>query len=332
MFNKLRAWRAESSMARAPHARRGAWRCGLAATVVLMGFLGLNLSGCGGGGGRSEFNPRASVTIQLRDVNGNISEGTLTLNNQTLTTSGGQAVFANLRPGTYQLTYDVQGDAFPAANTTLVISSDAQQTFSVVPGVTGAGGSGTPGGAGITLTGRILLNTGDPNSVNCTEGSLGVAAQVLVRVRDLNQPGRPIVASYIKPDQSNLPANERGRFTIVSVPSSGTYRIEVRQAPPPADAPPDTTAPFTGNSASFVVTNGQTQSELDICANPFNFAPGEPPPPPITPTPVPTVSFPTPNLTPGVTPGTTPGVTPVVTVGVTPVVTVGVTPVITVGG
>jgi hypothetical protein len=130
----------------------------------------------------------------------------------------------------------------------------------------------------------------------------------MIRVRDLNQAGTPIVASQIKPDQCNLAQSEWGKFVVQNIPGPGTYRIEVRQAPPAADAPPDTTAPFTGNSASFTVNANQTISDLDICANASSVAPGPPPPPPVTPTPAGTFVFPTSTPTPLATlSGTAPG-------------------------
>lgn len=298
MVKFWRVWRAknetDTTTARPASGRPAGWQCALLASFVLAAFVGLNLAGCGGGGsGGGIFQPTTvSVTIQLQDSNGAAQEGTVTLNSQTLTTSGGQAVFSGLKPGTYQLTYDVPNDAFPSQSANIVVGNDAAQTFVAVPGVTGVVGSGG-GMAGITVSGRIFLNTGDPSAFNCRLGSLGVCATVLVRVRDLNQAGTPIVASQIKPDQCNLSADQRGLFVVQNVPGPGTYRIEVRQAPPAPNAPPDTTAPFTGNSASFTVIANQSVSDLNICANASAVAPGTPPPPPITPTPAGTLTFPT---------------------------------------
>ena len=333
MMKWWRAWRAKDATTQIARNRPAGWQCALLASLVLSGFVGLNLAGCGGGGIKGPIAPTAAeVTIKLQDSNGGALNGTVSLNSQTLTTSGGQAVFADLKPGTYQLTYDVVGDAFPAQTATIIVGNDSTQTFVAVPGITGVTGpSGTM--AGITLSGRILLNTGDPSNFNCSFGSLGVCATVLVRVRDLNQAGMPIVASQIKPDQCNLPADQRGLFVVQNVPGPGTYRIEVRQAPPPPNAPPDTTAPFTGNSASFTVIANQTVADLNICANPSAVAPGTPPSPPITPTPAGTFAMPIPTMTAvnGTPPGQvgpTPGAsaTPAATVGVTPTATSNASP------
>lgn len=255
-------------------------RCAGLALLALVGFIGLNIAGCGGGSGGGggapiiRLNP-VNATFEIRDQNGTIvNNGTVNLRSQifnvnlTQTTNAqGRTTFQGLQPGQYSITVNGQDSG------TVLVGADNNQTYVIIQGQSGQ----LPPGA-ITVTGRIRLNTGDPNTSNCTFSSLGVSARVLVRVRDLNnlQQGQPIVYSYIKPDQSALPANQRGTFVAV-LPKPGTYRIEVRQAPPDENNP-QAGAFFTGNSEARTFPPGPT-SNWDVCAR---DTVGNPPPPPVT--------------------------------------------------
>jgi hypothetical protein len=233
--------------------------------LTLSGFVALNVAGCGGGGGGSQGQidtiGTATVTFVLRDAAGATVNGTVTLAGKTLSTTNGRVSFSQIKPGTYKVSYNIRGTI---TTTTIVVGSDRSQTFLAGPG--GAGSSR------ISVSGRIFLNEGaDPNTPNCTTFSTGVAAPVLIRVRDVNAAGRPIILTFLKPDQSNLAASSRGLYSIVGIPESGTFLVEVRQAP-------NSAAVFTGNSAFFTVRNGQAITNLNICANPSNTAPAPTPP------------------------------------------------------
>lgn len=260
----------------------GAWRCAGVALLTLVVFVGLNIAGCGGGGGGSSIispTPAANgLIIVLRDANGRPVNGSVTLRGVTMNTVNARASFANVPAGTYQVTVVAGGIK---TTTSIAVTSERGQTFVVSPS-----GSGT-----IIITGRVLLNgtdsSGNPTGCNGFGLGQGVSGRVIVRIRDLNTFGQPIVASYIKPDQSSLSASQQGVFALhISMP--GTYRVEVR----PASA--TGSAPFFGFSTSFVVIKGQTSvPSLDVCAavctspDLTTCLGGTPPPPPgSTPTPI----------------------------------------------
>lgn len=320
-------WLRFSTGAGSHRARRGAsWRCAGLATLALIGFVGINvLSGCGGGGGGGGstgviFPNSVSATFQILNQAGQVvAGGTVNLNSAALnanltgtTDAAGSVTFSDVKPGTYAIT--VNG----TASGTVTISGDSTQTYRIIQG---------QGVSGLVVQGRIRLNNGDLSTANCTISSVGVCAKVLVRVRDLNNlaEGRPIVTSITKPDQCSLARNQWGLFTV-SIPKSGTYQLEVRQAPP--ESADDSTAPFSGKSASFRITGTNTVlTNIDICANPTGTDPGgTPPPPPATPvTPTPTATSsatatPTATSAPTATPTATtdPNATPTATTQVTP--------------
>ena len=278
-------------------------RCAGLALLALVGFIGLNIAGCGGGGGGGgggniiTLNP-VNATFEIRDANGAlIVGGSVNLRSQVFnvnltqnTNNQGRTTFTGLQPGEYSIFVNGQ------ASGTITVGGDNNQVYRVIQGQNDQ----LPPGA-VVVTGKIRLNTGDPNTSNCTFNSLGVSARVLVRVRDLNTPGQPIVYSFIKPDQTASPANQRGNYVAI-IPRPGTYRIEVRQAPPDENNT-QAGAFFTGNSESRTFPAGPADN-YDICAR---DTVGNPPPPPVTSSPTLT---PVPTATQG---GTTPTATPTTT-------------------
>ncbi len=253
-----------------------AWRCAGFATLALSGCVIANVAGCGGGG-TSPINPTdpnqqgQSVTIGLVDANANGINGTVTLNGVTKTTSNARATFTGLAPGQYDLTFTVAGQT---TTTRIVVNSEGSQTFVVSPGFTNVSTNG------IRVSGRVLLNSPANNPLAaCTNTSTPVTADLVIRVRALNIPGQPIIASILRPAQT---AGGNGSYAILSFPRPGTYRVEARSVNS------SNAAQFTGSSASFTVTNNQSVSNLDICVNNGLVGPGgTPPPPPGTPTPGP---------------------------------------------
>src|SRR5665647_2816720 len=133
----------------------GAWRCAGATVLALIGFIALNMAGCGGGGGGGSSLPTGSrntavpVTILLRDINGSPTNGSVTLagagiTTTTLNSTNGRATFSNIPPGTYTVRTVVGG---VASSSSIVVATDANQTFVVSPAGTGQ----------IVVTGRILV-------------------------------------------------------------------------------------------------------------------------------------------------------------------------------
>lgn len=277
---------------RAAHNWNG-WRCAGVAMLSLAGFVVVNVAGCGGGGGGGGSNPittpkTSTVLVVLRDINGQPTNGTVTIGDTTLTTTAGRASFTGVKPGNYTLRYTASGVTSSAA---ITVTDERIQSFIVVPGLT------DNVGRGITVRGRIFLNpnsnTGSSSVAACTSGSLPVTAPLLIRVRSLNDAGQPIVSDFVRPDQSRLPLSQQGTFAIVTIPRNGTYRVEVRAAP-------NSPASFAGSSASFTIRNGQVENALNICVNQGDLGPGQgtPPPPPGTPGSTPTTGPGTPTATP----------------------------------
>ncbi|HVF11321.1 MAG TPA: hypothetical protein VNA16_10980 [Abditibacteriaceae bacterium] len=270
--------------ANATHAnthRWGPWHCAGYSSLVLAGLIAFNLAGCGGGSGSPAFKA-ADVTIDLRNVGGDVLNGTVRLRgvnstfDTTLTTVGGTATFTDVKTGNYLVTVTYNTGTPTTQTDDLTVGGDKQQTFVAVQGVTGIPG------AGITISGRIF--SGSPG---CTVGtSLGLAAKVLVRVREINpRLGNPIVSTFVKPFQN---ANS-GAYTIFNIPPGSasdvrTYIVEVRQAPAEGG---EATAPFCGQSSSFSIpSTPDVLSNIDICANSDACRVGSTPtPPPGTPTP-----------------------------------------------
>lgn len=262
-----------------PASVQSAWRCAAVALAVLSGSVAVNLAGCGGGGGGSGggiagvSNP--NITFQLVDASGNTTNGTVNIGTRTVTSAGGSAVFTNLAPGTYNVTFVVGGVSTTAR---VVVGSETRQNFELTVG------NSTVGGArGISVSGLIQLNTGSASSNNCTSASAPVTAALLVRVvrlGDVSDTSEAIVASVTKPDQAGSSAAQQGRYIVSNLPRAGTYRVEVRQVP-------GATAPFSGRSPSFTISTGQTSATANVCANASNSSPGDLPPSggtPITPT------------------------------------------------
>jgi len=165
-------------------------------------------------------------------------------------------------------------------------------TGSIVANLAGCGGGGggtiaavptTPAvNRTITITGRVQLNSGDLTTTNCNILSPGISAPLELRVRDLNDPNQPIVATATKPDQSGsgFTAAQRGLYTISGLARTGTFRVEARQVR-------GATAPFTGRSAAFTVSELPISITTNICANASTTGPDivtEDPNPTATPT------------------------------------------------
>ena len=258
------------------HAPRwGPWHCAGYSFLVLASLMAFNLAGCGGGGS-SRAVPTANVRIDLRNTSGDLVTGTVRLKgvntsyDTTLNAPTGIVTFSGVRSGNYLVTVTYDTGSPSTQTDDISIGSDRNQTFVAVQGVTGIPG------AGIRVTGRIFSGT-----PGCTSTSFGLAAQVLVRVRKINpSQGNPIVATFVKPFQST----NAGTYSIFNIPGTGTYIVEVRQAPATDGG---ATAPFCGQSRSFFVgTTDTTISNIDICANADAcVVGGTPPPPPGTPVP-----------------------------------------------
>jgi hypothetical protein len=265
------------------------WRAaGLALALCSTGAV-ISLSGCGGGGGGGNSIaplPDTTVTFQLFDQNGLATSGTVTLQPaaggtaRVVTSTNNRAVFDKVKPGNYQVVF-VIGSVTTTG--TVSVSFDSAQIFALTQGT-----SSVPN-QGITVSGRVLLNTGNANTSNCNAASAGVTARVVVRVRDINKDGSPIVASTVKADQTATSnALVRGTFTVSNLPGPGTYVVEVRQAGPTAPGANDAPAPFTGRSPVFTISAGETaRPGITICANQGTFAPGD----------APTTASPTPTAT-----------------------------------
>ena len=284
------------SVGAAPASRSGrsvragwsAWRCASLASLALAGCVVANVAGCGGGGGGGGVVPTpqlATATILLLNPAGTGINGTVTLNGVTRNTTNARAVFTNLRPGTYPLTFTAAG---VRTSTSIAVVGSSAQTYVAVPGLSNVSSNG------IRVSGRTLLNSPATSTTSaCTSDSQPVTAPLVIQVRSLNLVGRPIVSSVVRP------ANTDGRYIIFTIPSPGTYRVEARSLDSSA-------APFSGSSASFTIQAGQTQPNLDICTNQSLSAPGgTPPPPPGTATPGPGTGTPNATLTAGATPGAT---------------------------
>lgn len=145
--------------------RWGAWNCAVYALLAVVGFVTLNVAGCGGGGGGIDLTQPVTITVNLRNSTGGRIDGTGTINGGTFTgnftTAGGDATVSGIKPGTYTVTVTVGGTTYTQS---ITVGGDSGQRFVVIPGVT-TGGSG---GANLTLvTGRIYLNRGDPQTGRC---------------------------------------------------------------------------------------------------------------------------------------------------------------------
>jgi hypothetical protein len=250
-----------------------AQRFAVAAFFVALPLGAVSLSGCGGGGGGGSIRQvtlqPVTVTFQVQDANGNFADGSVTLGegteSRTQQTLNQRTTFNEVTPGTYPVVFTVNG---VTTEGTVTVAGDATQTFLLQ-----SGRNNVPN-QGITVSGKILVNTGDRNTNNCTAGSAPVTARVVLRVRDVNEPDQPIVASSEKPrqDGANVPQNQKGTFQIGGIPGPGTYIVEVVSATASGSDP--SPPKFTGRSATFTIAEGQTTiAGLTICANPDEFAP-----------------------------------------------------------
>lgn len=245
-------------------------------------FAAVQLSGCGGGGGggggTTFQQPTANVTFLLVDENGADTGGTVQLS-QGATVIGVQQslnnrpiVFNNIKTGNYNVIFtDSNGTTTQA---TIAVASEANQTFQLTSG------QSTAPNQGFTISGIVQLNSTVSNTASCGDSSEGIAERLIIRVRDANQPDRPIVASTEKSFQNAnvVPASQLGAFRIGSIPGPGTYIIEAITASANSNDP--TPERFTGRSPAFTITDSQTSIRgLKICANSGRFAPGDVPAP-----------------------------------------------------
>jgi hypothetical protein len=285
---------------KAARAGWSAWRCASLASLALAGCVVANVAGCGGGGGGSTVIPApqlATATILLLNSNAIGVNGTVTLNGVTKTTTNSRASFPNLKPGTYPLVFTVGS---VRTSTTIVVVGQTSQTYVAVPGLSDVSSSG------IRVSGRTLLNSPSTSTVAaCTTNSQPVTAALVIQVRSLNIQGRPVVSSVVRA------ANRDGSYNILTLRQPGTYRVEARSLDSSA-------APFAGTSASFTISEGQTQANLDICTNQSATAPGgTPPPPPGTPTPGPGTGIPSATQTALAAITSTPGIVATLTAAAT---------------
>lgn len=248
----------------------------LACTAPVAAF---GLSGCGGGGGGGGISiPQqlVNVSFQLIDENGNVSDGVVQLSQsgqvvavQSSSTVDPLVQFSDIPAGTYEVVFTINGVTTPA---TVVVGADDAQTFQLTSG------QNTAPNQGITVSGILRLNPVTGTTAACTDTSAPITARVLVRVRDANQPDRPIIATVIKPAQtsSNVPVNQRGRFQITNVPNlrvgPDSYDIEV--VPAPATSADPAPGEFTGLSPVFTLSDNQDSiGGLPICVNAGTFSP-----------------------------------------------------------
>lgn len=273
--------------------RWGAWNCAFYALLAVVGFISLNVfQGCGGGGGGTvNIKPKVDITLQLKDLAGNIVDGTGTIRGGIFTTSftsvNGSAAIAKVPPGEYSVTVTINGTT---TTQKIAVANENNQVILIIPGI---------GSQGVLVTGRLLLNKDPDRPVNgtCTNSALTrrLTARVLIRARRVAD--NVIIQSFERPFQpDSTPIDEQGRFVIVL--PNGVYKLEVRQAAPgtATEAP----APFTGNSATFQVP---ATTSVTICVNEGLVGPGG------TPTPTPTFT-PRPTATPTIFGGATATPTP----------------------
>jgi hypothetical protein len=255
----------------------------LSLTLALAAPLAaVHLTGCGGGGGGSSSGisiplPKVNVSFQLFFANGDpATTGTVTLRQNGVdvfpsmdvgTTS--QVRFTGVQAGTYQVIFqDLQG---VTTRVNVVVQGTGNQTFQIT-----SGQDATAPSLGLTISGIIRLNPTTSNVAACTDTTTPVTARLLIRVRDANQPDRPIVAQIEKPDQTTSSATQAGRFQVPNIPGPGTYIVEAVTARATATDP----VPFqvTGRSPIFTIEDSSTPvAGLRICANAGTFAPGDVP-------------------------------------------------------
>ena len=283
--------------------RWGAWNCAVYALLAVVGFVTLNVAGCGGGGGgNTGGGNRVNVTLNFRNTAGGRVEATGTVTNGTTTvnfaTTNGDAVISNIPPGTFTVSGTANGAPFSEEVT---VGTDQGQSIQINPE--------QPGSSGTLVTGRMFLNRGDPTTGRCTNPSVDTALTARVLIRARNRNNGLIVASFIREQQSaTTPDDQKGTFTLRLPP--GAYTLEVRQAPPISST--QSSAPFTGNSGIF---NVPATTNVSICVNEGTTAPNGTPTPtpsltPISPGPSPTPGGPAPTNTPTPRPTNTPTPTP----------------------
>ena len=245
------------------------------AFLVAVPFASVNLAGCGGGsgggplGGGTPVAKKVTVTFQLFDESGDRTDGTVTLGEgamgRTQQSVSSGTTFTEVPAGTYTVIFTSSSGV--TTRGTIVVANDATQSFKLQSGST------TVPPRGLTISGRVLLNTGNAGVNNCGSTNTPITARVVVRVRETNSPDRPIVASTEKPNQTSgsISQNQRGAYEINGLPGPGTYEVEVVSASPTAADPNPGT--FTGRSAIVTITTQSEITGLNVCANPGSSPP-----------------------------------------------------------
>lgn len=278
------------------------WRCFAGALAVLCGFVALNLAGCGGGGGGSNNNGStgsATVMIQVRDA----TTGALLPSDSpdpnftpppAPTTEPGAPTptptpLPTFQPLTVRLVgsgYDqtttfnnpTDGATFSKVPTNVVLQvfvngalsgpsviatkgSNGTQTFQVFQGVSGPQSKFL---SKVNVFGFTRLTFGTASGA-CTNSAPVTLRSYLIRVRDISQPGSPVVALR------KIPASSDGSFTLNDLPLQvlgGKAVTTAYQADVFSD-PSDNGVPFAGSGPRFSLDGSVASGSslrFDLCA------------------------------------------------------------------
>ena len=264
--------------------------CVVGSTLVLGGFMTVNLAGCGGGGGSKSSTPRVArnVVVSVLDSQGEpLPASTLQLlsSNSTVfnpdSAINGDFRFNQLPLGNYTASVDFDGPgAEPSQNFQLVIVRGDTQNYAFVQGSE----------TNLVVSGRIFQNEGNEVFANCRTTQVPLTEEVVVSLRDLAMSGTPIIASTVRPNQGG---GGNGSYSIDSPYRPETFRVEVSSS-----STGSTGVNYVGVSATATFTTGSNAvTDLDVCTNEGVDAraprPGTPTPTP-SPTEVPTSETPAP--------------------------------------
>ncbi len=311
--------------------------CAGGSLLVLAGFMTFNLAGCGGGGsgpsGGSPFstptpaNSSVNIAFQLLKqdgtaaVAGNVALKAGSFSSSKAVNASGIALFKNITPGVYTVTFTVKNAAGAVLSTTtksITITTANNETYALLQDDTGNGN--------FLVRGKVLLNPddGDRSTDNCASTPVAVTARLRISVRDLSPSlGSPIIASITRSFQPpSTPIEKKGLYTISIPYRPTTFHVEAEELP-------GDSARYAGVSRDMTYRDGRTlEDNVIICTNPGtdpNIEP-TPPGPRATATPtatdIPVTGTPTPTRT----PTGTPTATPIVTASPTPIVTASPTP------